>query len=145
MSFTGVSDEWQFSQAFDPDTGMVVLTSLTDARPVSIPGDYNGDGIVDAADYTVWRDTLGQADVGLAADGDGSGVIDDGDYTVWQTNFGAVSFGSGAGSGAALPSASPLSAAVPEPTSLTLAVLGFVVAGGFTRRNRLLRTVSAAA
>ena len=24
-----------------------------------LTGDYNGNGIVDAADYTVWRDTLG--------------------------------------------------------------------------------------
>ena len=27
---------------------------------VTIVGDYNHNGIVDAADYTVWRDTLGQ-------------------------------------------------------------------------------------
>ena len=25
-----------------------------------VDGDYNGNGVVDAADYTVWRDSLGQ-------------------------------------------------------------------------------------
>src|SRR5262249_39970448 len=32
-----------------------------------LPGDYNGDGIVDAADYTVWTDSLGST-TNLAAD-----------------------------------------------------------------------------
>jgi hypothetical protein len=46
------------------------------------PGDYNGDGIVDAADYTIWRDSEGQTVErrGLGADGDLSGVIDTADY-----------------------------------------------------------------
>src|SRR5262249_14859890 len=35
-------------------------------------GDYNGDGVVDAADYTFWRDRVGSTD--LRADGDGNGV-----------------------------------------------------------------------
>ena len=29
---------------------------------VAAPGDFNGDGHVDAVDYTVWRDTLGSTD-----------------------------------------------------------------------------------
>ena len=39
--------------------------------------DFNGDGIVDAADYTVWRDFLGST-VGIirGADGHGSGIVD---------------------------------------------------------------------
>ena len=52
------------------------------------PGDYNSNGIVDAADYTIWRDTFGQVGVALPADGDGDGVITDGDYTVWKQHFG---------------------------------------------------------
>ena len=50
--------------------------------------DYNGDGNVGAADYTVWRDTLGST-TDLAADGDGSQVVDAGDYDTWRANFGA--------------------------------------------------------
>jgi hypothetical protein len=73
-------------------------------------GDYNGNGKVDAADYTIWRDTLGQSvPDGTGADGDYSGSIGPGDYTVWKTNFG---LGSGSGGGA-------LGAAVvPEPCAI---------------------------
>lgn len=60
---------------------------------VSIPGDYNRDGLVDAADYTAWRDALGSTPVvhGAQADGDFSGAIDASDYTIWSDNFGNVS------------------------------------------------------
>jgi len=58
--------------------------------PAAIAGDYNGNGIVDAADYTVWRDTLGSA-TDLRANGDNSGasanVIDQADYAFWKTRF----------------------------------------------------------
>ena len=75
-----------------------------------VPGDYNGDGMVDAADYTVWRDSEGQTGSGLPADGDGSGTVDSGDYTLWANNFG--------GPGAAT--------AVPEPASVLFALVGAV-------------------
>jgi hypothetical protein len=83
-------------------------------------GDYNGDLTVDAADYTVWRDTLDQAAVppGSGADGDGDGVIGPGDYDHWKARFGNVIVGSGTGVGAA--------AGVPEPGSLWLATLTMV-------------------
>lgn len=74
-----------------------------------LPGDYNGDGVVDASDYTVWRDSLGQTGSGLAADGDGNGTVDALDYAVWRTNFG------GGGSGAVSP------ASVPEPMTFFIA------------------------
>ena len=45
-----------------------------------IPGDYNGDGSVDAADYTVWRDTFGAMGADLPADGNGDMVVDSLDY-----------------------------------------------------------------
>jgi hypothetical protein len=55
-----------------------------------LTGDYNQNGVVDAADYTVWRDTLGQT--GLTpfsgADGDGDGTVDPDDYSVWKAHFG---------------------------------------------------------
>ncbi len=56
------------------------------ARPE--PGDFNFDGSVDAGDYTVFRDTLGQSAIRLAADGDGNGIVDAADYLVWRSNFG---------------------------------------------------------
>jgi hypothetical protein len=79
-----------------------------------IPGDYNQDGIVDAADYVVWRDTLGQSGAGLAADGSNNGSIDLGDFEVWRAHFGQTA---GSGSGATA------NASVPEPTAPVLLML----------------------
>jgi hypothetical protein len=50
-------------------------------------GDYNKNGTVDAADFTVWRDTLGSM-TNLRADGDKSGTVDQADYTFWKNRFG---------------------------------------------------------
>ena len=54
---------------------------------VYLPGDYNRNGFVDAADYTVYRDTLGSTS-DLRADGNDNGSVEIGDYGVWRTNFG---------------------------------------------------------
>ncbi len=62
--------------------------SLTITVPILV-GDYNADGVVDAADYTVWRDNRGST-TSLAADGDNNGVVDDNDYALWQSRFGAT-------------------------------------------------------
>jgi hypothetical protein len=78
---------------------------------VPLPGDYNGDGNVDAADYVVWRKTLGQTGAGLAADGNGDNQVGSDDYDLWRANFGAP-IGSG--------SVSSEQVAVPEPTTFTL-------------------------
>ncbi len=56
-------------------------------RSPAVAGDYNFDGRVDAADYTLWRDTLGST-IALDADGDRSGIIDAEDYAIWRANFG---------------------------------------------------------
>jgi hypothetical protein len=69
------------------DTGAFEVQAV---GPPALLGDYNRSGLVDAADYTVWRDALGQN--GLTpfsgADGNGNGAIDAGDYAVWKTHFG---------------------------------------------------------
>jgi hypothetical protein len=59
-------------------------------REVVVTGDYNSNGVVDAADYVVWRDSFGQTVLwpGDQADGDQSGVIDRGDYEFWKQQFG---------------------------------------------------------
>jgi hypothetical protein len=53
----------------------------------SLAGDYNGDGSVNAADYTVWRNAQGSAD-DLRADGNGDGVVDRADYDLWKSSVG---------------------------------------------------------
>lgn len=72
------------------------------------PGDYNGDGRVDAADYIVWRSTQNST-TDLRADGDGNGVIDGADFNVWRSLFGATY----ASSAASL-------ASVPEPQTIAM-------------------------
>jgi gluconolactonase len=90
-------------------------------------GDFNGDAIVDAIDYTVWRDTLGTS-MNLSADANGNRTIDAGDYDVWKTHFGNT-LGSGAGAITQLVSGnSPgTSSTVPEPSGLGLAIIGLLV------------------
>jgi hypothetical protein len=58
-------------------------------------GDYNNNGFVDAADYVVWRKTLGQQVLngGDGADGDMSETIDEGDYDFWRSRFGLTTRG----------------------------------------------------
>jgi PEP-CTERM motif len=76
-------------------------------------GDYNGNHVVDAADYTIWRDTFGQnADPhGSGADGIADGIIDEQDYAFWKLHFGETVPG-GSGSLSA--------SSVPEPASWLL-------------------------
>ena len=96
--------------------GAALITAPVTYVSTGVPGDYNGNGIVDAADYTVWRDSLGKTGAGLAADGDGNNAVDQADYTYWKTRFGNTS-GSGAGQ----------AGSVPEPTSLVLALTALVL------------------
>ncbi|MGI9455389.1 MAG: hypothetical protein ACR2NU_02445 [Aeoliella sp.] len=54
-------------------------------EPKTLPGDFCNSGSVDAADYTVWRNTLGQTGTSLAADGTGSSDMPDGLSMPWTT------------------------------------------------------------
>jgi hypothetical protein len=68
-----------------------------------LAGDYNDDGVVNAADYTVWRNNLGAADESsLNGNGDGMNGVDAGDYTRWKNNFGTTG-GAGGVAGATVP------------------------------------------
>ncbi|WP_145284274.1 glycoside hydrolase family 113 [Pirellulimonas nuda] len=95
--------------------------ALTDTSFVAPNGDYNGDGVVDAADYTLWRDSLGQnVTAGQGADGDANGVVDAGDYDLWRQSFGAVVPPTAAASGG--------SSGVPEPGAGVLLMLAGAIA-----------------
>jgi len=70
-------------------SGLLTMGTLEVIDFVGIPGDFNADGWVDAADFTVWRDNFG-ADESLlpAGSSDNSGTIDAADYDLWSLNFG---------------------------------------------------------
>jgi mannan endo-1,4-beta-mannosidase len=110
--------------------GELPLLPWSNAAPIA--GDYNRDGAVDAADYVVWRNRLGQSGSGLTADGDFSGQVDGGDYNIWRTNFGQT-----AGS-SSLTDTPDSPANVPEPASVVLLaeiVLVSLLRGDYSRRR----------
>ena len=106
---------------------------------VVVLGDYNFDGTVDAADYTVWRNSLGQSGVGLAADGNASGAIDAGDYDVWKMHFGETA-GSGSGAGSAgYGTRSVPTTFAPEPASAMLLVFAAIAIMFLRERGKSCR------
>ena len=56
-------------------------------QEIQLEGDYNTNGVVDTADYVVYRDTLGST-TQLAADANGNGIVDPVDYEIWKMSFG---------------------------------------------------------
>lgn len=94
-----------FTVANNPGDTDYKLTSIVVPLPETIPGDYNRDGSVDAADYLLLRKGS------LLADGNGSMHIDPVDEMIWRKNFGLSSAGSGSGG-------------VPEPGTALLTLIG---------------------
>ena len=88
--------------------------------PAGVVGDYNGDDVVNAADYTVWRDNLG-ASLTLPNEDPSvtPGEVTAEDYDVWKANFGQSA-------NAAL-ATSLKGSAVPEPEAMLLAMLALVL------------------
>ncbi len=91
--------------------------------PGLLAGDYDLNGIVDGADFTIWRDTLGSTS-DLRADGDYSGAVGPEDFDVWSANFGNLIPG-----GYTLPGS-----LVPEPSSQLLMLLSISVLVSSRRR-----------
>ena len=85
-----------------------VLAVLINAAP-SLPGDFNQDGLVDTADYVVWRNGLGS-------------TYTQDDYDVWRTHFGAT-----AAAGMATISV------VPEPAPFVLFLIGATALCGYRK------------
>jgi hypothetical protein len=111
-------------------TSLTVTTTGPSFGGGGVAGDYNGNGIVDAADYVLWRSMNGQSGTGLAADGNGDSMVDAADFDYWRARF-----GNAPGSGALT------SGNVPEPTTLLL----FAMALGAPLAARRRQRVTAAA
>jgi hypothetical protein len=91
------------------DGGNDIVLTVSGGSP---PGDFNGDGSVNAADYVVWRRNPGNFPLNA--------------YDIWRANFGNPP-GSGSGLGT--------DAAVPEPAVGGTLLLAFVMASAI-RANR---------
>ncbi len=102
-----------------------------------LPGDYNGNGVVDAADFIVWRKNVGAATLNNR-DPNGMGVVGPADYDFWRSHFGqtAGSGGGGLGGGDAFATTS----AVPEPNAIWLVAIGAVAAFSSSGGRRLSRS-----
>jgi N-acyl-D-amino-acid deacylase len=101
------------------------------AIPVSVWGDYDLSGTVDAQDYLVWRQQLGKTvRWGTSADGNGDGVVSAADFVIWRNNLGRT-----------LPAANATLAPpypVPEPAVGVIATICVGLCAG-VRRGRLLQ------
>jgi hypothetical protein len=96
----------------DNNTSFFASLLVADVGPPMLPGDYNNNGVVDAADYVLWRKHRG-TNTALPNDPIG-GTIGTAHYNTWRTNFGSM-----AGSGSSL-------AAVPEPAAFLSLLLALV-------------------
>ncbi len=93
-----------------------------------LAGDFNRDGVVDSADYIVWRDTNGKTGF-FAADGNGDHLVNQLDYAIWRQHYGDVQGGTG----------SAQAAVVPEPGTaplLKVAAVGLALTIVGHRSNR---------
>jgi hypothetical protein len=112
-------------EAFDSpgaeNSGRVIVFDI-------LVGDFNGNGVVDTADYTVWRDSQGQAVEAFASgDANGDTQVDEADYLLWKANFGVAAPVTTIGELA-------VGNGVPEPATATIVLiaLGFAAT---VRRN----------
>jgi hypothetical protein len=123
MRAISLGNIWDPLEVPTPDLVFTVIDANNQSANVivelAVAGDYSGNGVVDAGDYVVWRNSFGSSSI-LQADGNLNGVIDAGDYSIWRTNFGRsiVGFGSSVSSGSSISGS-----AVPEPRSAMLLLI----------------------
>jgi hypothetical protein len=113
--------DWQFEPTDDGKLkwtgwvswigGRIEVSTIDDGALLvpTVPGDYNRNGAVDAADYVVWRDELADGGHGYA-DGNHDGAVDAADYDIWKANFGQTPASAAALAGGT----------IPEPTTFAL-------------------------
>jgi len=97
-------------------------TLSIDFTIINLPGDYDGNGTVEPADYAAWRQQFGtEVEAGSGADGNSDGMVDAADYIVWRANY--------SGSGGAQQAGGQNAANVPEPSTGLLGVALFALLG----------------
>ncbi|MCC7084017.1 MAG: hypothetical protein IT427_03295 [Pirellulales bacterium] len=111
-SFNGLIDDvYIFDEALS-DSQIAAIAAGSQA----VPGDFNGDGNVDGADFVAWQTHFPTASGASLADGDANGdeAVDGADFVIWQTNFPFP----------LAPGVSP----VPEPPAILLATVMWLIA-----------------
>jgi hypothetical protein len=105
----------------DDAQGRLNFIQITE-RLLPMPGDYNDDRMVNAADYTAWRESFGSMS-DLDADGNGNGIVDAADYVLWRKAMTA-----GAASGTTLARSANQLPSVPEPATASVLLLALIMA-----------------
>jgi hypothetical protein len=99
-----------------------VVGGLIDYESIPPPplyGDYNNNGVVDAADFIVWRKNF-ESEITLPNDST-PGFVTSTDYEVWTSNLGNIEE---TGSGALV------TTLVPEPAAVVLAAIVVAICRG---------------
>jgi hypothetical protein len=105
------------------DWDYVIDNFKVETFTAGVPGDYNGNGSVDAGDYVLWR-----KGGPLLNEVDTPGTVNAADYTEWRARFGNPGAGGGAG----------LGEAIPEPASaLLLLAAGLLAAVARTQQREI--------
>lgn len=118
-TLTGVFDLDNANFTINYGTGnnsSITISNITSIDAGALIGDYNNNGSVDAADYTIWRNNVGNPGNTLQNrdPANGTGVVGPGDYASWKANFGA-----GGGGSLAVTN-------VPEPSAVALLLMGSI-------------------
>ncbi|WP_425399518.1 PEP-CTERM sorting domain-containing protein [Aeoliella sp.] len=119
-AFTAIVDGVEVTWDGDAPLDSLMLASTTTV----LGGDFNDDGVVNIADYVLWRNNLGSP-AGTLDNDTAGGDIGAAQYDLWKANFGMTLD----------PPAAV--AAVPEPSTIVLLSLLFAVTGSQVRRRRV--------
>jgi hypothetical protein len=123
--------------------GNVLINSTIEANSLVIvrPGDYNQNDVVDAADYVLWRKSVGTTGIPAysAADGDGDTTIDPDDFGVWRAHFGQALSPPAAGTGGDSPAVAQPMLKISEPVAMAPAE---AIAPRFVADSEAIREMS---
>jgi fibronectin-binding autotransporter adhesin len=102
-------------------TPLITGSGFLQVQTFDLPGDFDNDNDVDAADLTVWQ---GGFATNATGDTDADGDSDGNDFLIWQRNLGRTNPAVGA------------TGAVPEPAMASLAACALAAVAGVARRRR---------
>lgn len=145
LTSTSAPNTWHFTQAravapagtvtanlyalfVDPtEVGTAYFDDLVATMITETPllGDFNDNNVVDAADYTIWRNNFGTNFALPNRDPASTGNVSNADYKTWKDNFGLSQPGGG----------SVAATGVPEPTSWVLAAVVLACCGTLRRKK----------